>query len=208
LWGAEIPKEGAGWTVKRCGRCSSHVGRIVWNTCRIYAVACAFRSWPRVFARGQRTGHGGRPPTPAPGAQAPEEFHPPAGDVHRRRVTAHPRPARARPNGSPSPFIYLAAYRTRPGRVPRIHPNHRNPVKPRLVNQNATESHNAPEVQQTLPHPPGLPLPNPLLHPLEILQRQGRPHPQRPGDQGQGQMMPKSSAFCFWILRSLGEDLW
>jgi hypothetical protein len=54
------------------------------------------------LARGQRTGHRGRPPTPAPRAQALEEFHPPAGDVHRRRrVTAHPRPAGARPNGSP-----------------------------------------------------------------------------------------------------------
>jgi hypothetical protein len=53
------------------------------------------------------------------------------------------------------------------------------------------ESHNAPEVEQTLPHPPGFPLPNPLLHPLQILQRQGRPHPQRPRDQRQGQMMPE-----------------
>jgi hypothetical protein len=41
---------------------------------RAYAVACAFRSWPRALTRGQRTGHGGRPPTPAPEAGASGEF--------------------------------------------------------------------------------------------------------------------------------------
>jgi hypothetical protein len=59
----------------------------------------------------------------------------PAGDARRRRVTAHPRPARTRPNGSPSPFTHPAAYRTRPGRVLRIRKNHRNAVEPCLVLQ-------------------------------------------------------------------------
>ena len=59
----------------------------------------------------------------------------PAGDARRRRVTAHPRPARTRPNGSPSPFTHPAAYRTRPGRVLRIRKNPRNAVEPCLVLQ-------------------------------------------------------------------------
>jgi hypothetical protein len=59
----------------------------------------------------------------------------PAGDARRRLVMAHPRPARTRPNGSPSPFTHPAAYRTRPGCVLRIHKNHRNAVEPCLVLQ-------------------------------------------------------------------------
>jgi hypothetical protein len=130
-----------GGAIAQGPRVSSPIPAILFRAChearhrRAYAVSCVFRSWPRDKTWGRRTGCRGRPPTPAPKAGALKEFHPPAGDARRRRVTAHPRPARARPNGSPSPFTHPAAYRTRPGRVLRIRKNHRNAVEPCLVLQ-------------------------------------------------------------------------
>jgi hypothetical protein len=69
------------------------------------------------------------------GVRGDSRKRPAQGKQGGRRAAAHPRPARARPNGSPSPFTHPAAYRTCPGRVLRIRKNHRNAVEPCLVLQ-------------------------------------------------------------------------